>query len=497
MSNSPAILTHLPDFIHQGMAAWDIPGLALAIVKDDEIIFADGFGVREIGRGDPVDEDTIFAIASNTKAFTAAALGILVQEEQISWDDPVTKHLPGFQMADPWVTRQITVRDLLCHRSGLGTWAGDILAYGSRKSREELIHLIRYIPPAFSFRGGFGYSNLMFLTAGQIITAVTGASWDDFIKDRFLEPLGMTRSSTSTCELPRRKNVAAPHELVGGRLSTLPYRNVDNKGPTGGINSTARDMAQWIRLQLGRGSVGGKQLLTEAVIEETRLPHTPIPVLPSIQKINPFSHLPTYGLGWALMDYRGRLLVQHKGGLDGMISILNLLPEEQLGFVVLTNKCPNSFTLAMSYQLIDRHLGAPARDWSGLYLAYEHELAAQIEASRQQIRDSRPTGTQPSCSLEAYAGEYKNHLYGKVSLELIEKGLVLQLCEHPGISGALEHWHHDTFLCRWSDPVFGQSYLPFMLDGQGKVERFTLKIREDWIDPLEYVFVKEQDQAAG
>ncbi len=470
------------------MAARQVPGLALAIVKDKQVLLARGFGRREVNKSDPVDKDTLFAIASNTKAFTATALGILVEEKKLFWDDLVIDHLPSFRLHDATVTRQITVRDLLCHRGGLPTWGGDLIGYGSRYTRDEIIAKIRHIRPAYPFRSGYGYCNMLFLVAGQLIPAVTGVSWDEFIKTRLLDPLGMSSSCTSVHDLEGKENLAIPHEFEKGRPRPVPYRDRSGMTPTGGINSTAKDMARWLLFQLSEGQVDGQELVDSAIIQETRKPHTPIPIPPAGKKLFPSCHFCFYGLGWRLMDYHGQLVVDHTGGLDGMISRVTLLPEENLGIVVLTNALPNSLPLTLSYAIVDAYLGVPARDWDQVGREQDLEDAAEKEKKAEQTLQSRVPGTHPGLPISAYAGDYLSDLYGRVTVSEENDALSLRLLGHPGVLGRLEHWHYDTFLCRWSDPVFDRSLIPFITDGQGQIEEFRLKVREDWIDPLEYRF---------
>jgi CubicO group peptidase (beta-lactamase class C family) len=488
MTNRQEMLENLDDYLQTAMQEWEIPGMAVAIVKDDEIVFAKGFGICELGKQNQVDQHTIFAIGSITKGFTVTALGLLVQEGKVAWDDAVNKYLPGFQMYDPYVTREITVRDLLCHRSGLPTFGGDLLSYGSRLSRDELIHQVRYIPPAFSFRSSFGYSNLMFVTAGQIISAITGLRWDDFVKQRILVPLGMTRSNTSTNELAGLSNIASPHEMIKDQVRPVLYRNIDNIGPAGAINSTVWDMSQWIRLQLNNGTYGETRLVDEAIIEEMRAPHNPLPIPPSGRALNPYRHLMAYGLGWELMDYRGCLIVRHGGGIDGMISLLGLVPEEKLGVIILTNKIPNDITYAVLYHVVDAYLEAPPKDWNKMLLEQNNKFFAEIAEQKKKIEQARVKGTKPTLSLEQYAGTYNSQLYGDATVAMQDNQLVIHLSAHPMITGILEHWHYDAFLCHWTDPIFDQSLVPFILNGQGKVEEFRLKVREDTIDTLEYKF---------
>ncbi|MEK6283214.1 MAG: serine hydrolase domain-containing protein, partial [Acidobacteriota bacterium] len=239
---------------------WKVPGFSIAIVKDDKVILAKGFGIRELAKSGEVDEHTIFAIASNSKAFTAAALAILVDEGKIKWDDPVTKYLPSFELYDPYATRELTIRDLLSHRSGLATFGGDLLWYESNYSRDEILHRVRFLKPTSSFRSRFGYQNILFMAAGEISAKVSGMSWDTFMKERFFTPLRMKRTLTAHADLLKAENVATPHNALEGNTRAIRYGNVDNIGPAGGIKSSALDMAQWLRLQLGRGTYEGQKV---------------------------------------------------------------------------------------------------------------------------------------------------------------------------------------------------------------------------------------------
>ena len=300
----PRPLRGLDAYVVAALRDWDVPGLSVAVVKDDSVVLARGFGVRRLGDTTRVTERTLFAIASCTKAFTAAALAMLVDSGKVAWDDPVSKYLTGFQLADPYVTRELTVRDLLTHR---------------------------FLKPSWSFRSRYGYQNIMFLAAGQIVPTAAGQSWDDFVRRHIFTPLGMTATNTSVAQLPAGGDVATPHEHFQGVLRAISWRNVDNVGPAGSINSNAIDMAQWIRLQLGNGVYRGQRLVSEAAVKEMRSPQTVIPLDSITERLRPSTHFLAYGLGWALADYRGRKLVSHGGALDGMRSIVMLVPEERLG----------------------------------------------------------------------------------------------------------------------------------------------------------------------
>ena len=492
----------IEDMVNKAMQVWNVPGLALVIVKDDQVQLAKGFGVREIGKPDKVDENTLFAIGSNTKAFTATAVGLLVQEGKLAWDDPVTKYIPAFKLYDDHTTQLITIRDLLCHRCGLSTWAGDVLLLSSYPT-EEVVKRLQHIPPEYGFRAGYGYSNLMFITAGLVIETVSSMSWDEFIQQRIFNPLGMTDSVTNPRYLKDRTNIAMPHEDIKGNLQTVVQREDAHVGAAGSIHASVADIAQWMSLQLNSGSLNGKQHVDASIINEMHTPHTPIKLNAIERKLFPSRHFSAYGLGWFLNDTRGRFVVRHTGGVDGMLSSVVLIPEEKLGFAVFTNKLPNAAFVVLPHYLTEKLTGAPTQDWIQIYTDLEKEEHAKVEAAKKQRADSRAKDTHPSFEIEKYAGDYDSLILGgarvAVSVEgdassgaAVSKrnGLHIQLQAHETISGTLEHWHYDTFLCKWDDPVLGESLIPFITDGQGQVTEFRVRIREDWIDPLEHVFKK-------
>ena len=490
MNFSTDLQKEIEDVVHQAMQTWNVPGLALAIVKADEVVLAKGYGVRETGKPGVVDEHTLFAIGSNTKAFTATAIGLLVQQGKLSWDDPVTKYLPDFKLNDIHATQLMMIRDLLSHRSGLGTWAGDVLLL-SNYSTEEVVRRLQHIPPEYSFRAGYGYSNLMFITAGLVLSKVSGMSWDDFVRLHIFEPLGMRDSVTNPSYFGDRGNIATPHEDIKGKLQTVPYREDAHVGAAGSICASVADMAAWLRLQLNQGNLDGKQIVEAAILEETRTPHTPIRLSPLERKYFPSRHFVAYGLGWFLTDTHGRFIVRHTGGVDGMLSSTVLVPEENLGFAILTNKLPNAAFAILSHYLIEKLTGTPTQDWIQIYLDLEKEDHQKAERAKQKREQARANDTRPSFALEKYTGDYDSLILGGATLGLQGEGLCIQLQAHPSMSGTLEHWHYDTFLCKWDDPVLGESLIPFITDGQGNVVEFHVKIREDWIDPLEHVFKKK------
>ncbi len=483
-----APLQGFDQYVEKAMQDWQIPGIAIAIVKDDAVVLAKGYGLRELGKPDKVDEHTLFAIASNTKAFIATAVGILAKEGKLDWDDPAIKYLPELQLYDPYVTRELTIRDLLCHRVGLETYAGDMIWYGSTSTADEVLHQVRYLEPHSSFRSQYGYCNLMFVAAGRIIEEVSGESWGGFLERRIFAPLRMIRSCTSTHELEDMENVATPHTEVGGKIQPIPYRNIDNAAPAGAINSSVMEIAQWLRLQLNYGTCNGKQVIDSTIIDEMRTPHTIIRIGKEQRELYPTRHFITYGLGWFLSDYHGRLVVLHGGGLDGMFSYTGFLPEEKLGIAVLTNRDDHRLMTALFYQIADAYLGVPDSDWSAILLQKRQEekiREAEKEKKREKERDKKKT---PYTSAEKITGNYASKILGDAEISKEGKKLVLTLALYPGVEGYLEHWDYETFLCKWNDPMWGKSYLTFVPDGRGSVESFKVKVREDFIDPLEYVF---------
>jgi len=469
--SSPAVgqvgpLRGLDAYVERAMRDWQVPGLALAVVKGDSLVYAKGYGVREVGTAKPVNEHTVFGIMSMTKAFTATAMGMLVDEGRVNWDDKVIDHLPGFFVYDDWVTREVTIRDLLAHH--MGVERGDFLWFGTGYTRDELVHHIRYLEPVAGFRAEYGYSNNMYITAGQLIAAVTGASWDDFIRRRIFQPLGMTSSRTSIWDLADFENRALSHEELNGVLQAIPYRSLDNEAPGGSITSNVLDMSNWARFQLSGGVFEGRRLISAQALEETHTPQTIIPVSDGARRLNPGIHFSAYAFGWQLQDYRGRFLVQHSGGIDGQRSRIALLPEDSLGIVVLTNRGgQNALFDALRNWILDAYLGAAGTDWSAEFLAVTREQARRANEERARIERERVRGTQPSLGLDRYTGIYVDSAYGEGRVSLDDGQLVIEV--GPEIRGVLEHWHYDTFRIAWDYAYLGDMLATFTIDADGRV----------------------------
>jgi CubicO group peptidase (beta-lactamase class C family) len=463
-------LQGLDDYITKSMADWKIPGLALAIVRNDSVILVKGYGVRTLGKPDRVNERTIFAIGSSSKAFTALGVAMLVDQGKVKWDDPATKYLPGFQLFDPYVTREITVRDLLSHRSGLAR--GDLLWYAQDLPRDSILYHVRYLKPSWSLRSRFGYQNIMYLAAGQLTSRITGKSWDQVIRERIFQPLGMTSSNTSTKDLARLPDIASPHEEIEDTVRIIPYHNIDNIGPAGSINSNALDMAQWVRFQLSRGKVAGKPLLSAGAFDEMHTPQTIMPLEGPWKLMMQDAHFGSYGMGWILHDYHGRKIVQHGGNIDGMHALVGLMPEEKTGLVILTNLSGNFLTYALMYRVFDAFLKQPQKDWSAqLHKGFE-ELVAQGKAEEKKRESARVKGTSPSLPLEKYAGTYADSMYGEVSVKQDAGKLVLR---YGTMVGDLEHWQHDTFRSIWREKSQGKGFVTFDLDADSKVDELKIQ----------------------
>lgn len=467
---SQSLPADLDGQVAKAMQQFEVPGLALAVVKDGRVVFARGYGVRQLGNPAPVDANTLFQIASNTKAFTTAALSMLVDEGKLHWDDPVVKYLPWFQLSDPYVTRELTVRDLLTHRSGLGLGAGDLLWYHSGYSRDEILRRIRYARVATSFRSAYAYDNVLYIAAGEIIPAITGTPWDRFIADRIFTPLGMTTARTSVSAFAPGVNYAAPHARIDGRVQVVPRDTADVTGPAGGIVASVTDLAKWMIVQLDSGRVGAQRIYSPARTRDmwsgvTILPIGDVP--PALAAYRP--NFNEYGLGWFLRDYRGRKIVTHTGGLAGMTSRTLLVPSERLGIVLLTN-AESGIITALPWQVLDAMLGAPRTDWSTLLSAEEVKARADAAEVERKASASRNAASRPSLPLARYAGRYTDQMFGDATITEEGGHLVLRFVPSPAFTGDLEHWQYDTFVAHWRTRGIPDAYVTFALTPQGTIE---------------------------
>jgi len=464
---TPAQRAALDADIERAMQQYaDVPGLSVAVVQGDSVVYAKGFGVRERGKPERVSERTLFAIGSNTKSMTSALVGTLVDAGKMRWDDPVWTYLPGFRVADPYVSREATIRDLLSHRvdveNNISAW------YRSPLTRAQLVERLRFLKQDASFRSRFLYNNLMVMTAGEAAAAAGGKPWNALIRERLLAPLGMTATLTSSRELTADADVAAPHVPFGGTLVPVPHVDADNIGPAGSVYSNAVDMAQYLRFQIGRGAIGGKRVLSEASIAQIRTLTTPIGAW---QATVPDSDVTVagYGLGWLVESFRGHRAIRHNGSIDGYLAEMQVLPDDGVGVVVLSNQMTLPLPEALANHILDLALGLAPRDWIGQALARDRAQEAQIAARQKTAESQRLPNAAPSLPLDRYAGTYADSLRGEIRVAFEEGKLVLRY--HAGLAADLEPWQHDTFRAAWRTPnVYALSpmLVTFAVDAAGR-----------------------------
>jgi CubicO group peptidase (beta-lactamase class C family) len=471
-SNAPP--ADLDAYVASSMKTFDVPGMAVAIVKDGKILVAKGYGVRKLGESTPVDEFTMFAIGSNTKAFTTAALATLVDEHKLTWDDPVYQRLPGFVMYDPYVSHEMTIRDLLTHRSGMGLGEGDLLFWPhTTYTREDVIYKLRFMKPKSSFRSHYAYDNLLYMTAGQIIPAVTGTTWDDYIRQRIFAPLGMNHSNVSNAEFKTGDDYAFPHSRVDGKLQVIPFGPLDNAGPAGAINSSAADMAKWVQLQLNRGKFTGREgrLFSEERSKEMWSAQTILPIgdpPPPLAGLK--ASFADYALGWGLRDYHGRKLIGHTGGVGGFVSRVMLVPEENLGVVILTNAEEGGAFDSILYHVIDHYFHLPPTDWIAAFKAVKDKEEADAAETMKKAEGARDANSKPSLPLEKYAGVYNDAWYGPITIRMENGGLVISFDHTPSMVGDLQHWQYDTFKAHWRVRTIEDAFITFALNPDGSID---------------------------
>ncbi len=457
-------------YVERSMKAWKVPGLAIAVVKDGQVVLARGYGVRRVGQPEPVTASTLFAIGSATKAFTATAAGILADRGRLDLDARATTYLPGFELADPQLTHDITVRDLMTHRTGVA--GGDLLWASGAFNRDEIVRRIRFVPVTWGLRSRFDYSNIMFIAAGQVVAAAGGASLEQILRNEILLPLGMTSTTTSVRDLPPAGDVATPHDPRTTGPVPVPWRNMDNTLAGGGINSSATDMAKWLRFQLGRGALDGRRLVSERFIDEARTPQMVIRREGFWADMTPDAHFMSYGIGWFLSDYHGYQMLQHGGGIDGMSAMVGLMPEQGVGVVVLTNLNGNLLPGALMHRVFDAYLGRPAVDWSERARKEVTEETAAGEAADSARAKGVVAGTTPTLPLAQYAGTYRHPAWGDLMVRVENGKLVAQYGTE--FVGELEHVQYDAFRARWWNPARGTDYMNFTIDVTRRAARADL-----------------------
>lgn len=472
--------------VTRAMRAFEVPGIAVAVVKDGQTIVARGWGLRRLGHPGAVDAATRFAIASNTKAFTCVALSILVEEGRLSWDDPVTRHLPWFAMHDPWVSRELTVLDLVTHRSGLGLGQGDLMWWPPTDfSRRQIVEGMRHLRPASSLRTRYAYNNVAYVAAGEVVSAVSGQPWEQFVAERILRPLGMSQTGL---EIDLEAGTTAwPHlRQEEGLRPVVPLR-FDNAAPAAGLSSTAADLARWTRMlvECSRGQekpAGQVCVLKPESIRRlwtAALAMAPSDPPPGFEALR--ANFAGYGLGFGVRDQRGRLVATHTGGLPGYLSRLALVPEERLAVVVLTNQEASGAFDAIVQTVLDRYLGAPAPpvDWVAAYRRRAEEERSAAEAVVAKARAARDPASRPSLRPSGYVGRYRDAWYGEASVGVEGERLVLSMSRTPEMVADLEHWQHDTFVARWRRAFMGidqpaDAFVSFALLPDGSIDCMAL-----------------------
>ena len=475
----------LDTYVERALKEWKIPGVSVCVVKDGNVVIMKGYGVKELGTDNKVDENTLFMIGSNTKAFTATALAILDAEKKLSLDDKVVKWLPDFKLYDPWVTKEVIIRDLLCHRLGFETFQGDFMFFDSDLSTAEMREKFGRLKPLYSFRSRWGYTNAAFMTAGEIIPKVTGKTWAEFLKEKIFTPLNMNNTLALSKDIASAANKASAHTVWRGELRKVAYGSIDAMAPAGAISSSVNDLSKWIRMQLQNGKFEDKEVVPASAIGKTRLPHS---IIGNGGAMFNTGHFALYGLGWDLQEYNGKKIVGHTGGVNGFVTSVTLVPEEKLGIVVLTNTDANSFFEALKWELMDAYLGLPYRNYSNRMLLSHRIGDTEMEKMLMAKRDTIKSKPKTALPLNDYTGEYIHDLYGKMNIKLENGELIMRFEHHPNRYSKLEALGGNRFLSTWNDPLYGVKVLPFTVEN-GKVKSLTVRVA-DFVEFTPYEFMK-------
>ncbi|MDB5025230.1 MAG: serine hydrolase [Mucilaginibacter sp.] len=485
---SKFIADSLDVYVNRALTNWRIPGAAVCIVKDGKVVIMKGYGIKELGMNNKVDENTLFMIGSNTKAFTATAMAMLQVQGKLSLDDKVTKYLPGFKLENQYAGQEASIRDLLCHRLGFRTFQGDFTFYNTNLTRNQVIEKMSHVKAAYPFRTQWGYTNSAFLAAGQIIPVVTGKSWEVFLRENIFAPLGMMNTLALTEDMPKSLNRTVPHTLVNGQLTAIPYCQIDGLAPADAISSSANDMSKWAIALLNDGKIGARQVIPLAAIQATRQPQE---LVGRVRHLNGESDYEIYGLGWFLQDYQQRQLVMHDGGVNGYLSSVTLVPGEHLGIIILTNTDHNEFFEALRWEIMDAYFKLPFRDYSQKYLAI---FKAQQDAEDQKdkrLRDTVALNRQPALLSGQYTGKYLNDLYGTMTVtQGLNNDLEMRFEHHPKMYAHLQPLGGNRFYVTFSDPTYGRAVFPFTVEN-GKVTAVRVKVA-DFVEYDPYDFKKVQ-----
>lgn len=469
------------EFADKVRAEWRVPGMAVGVVKDGEVVFMKGFGCRNVEKKLPVTSKTLFAIGSSTKAFTAMAVGMLVDDGKLDLDTPVIEYLPDFRLYDDYATLHTTPRDLLCHRTGMPGY--DSLWFLSHGSRDEFYRRLRYLEPNHGFRDIFQYNNLMYMVAGILVGRLSGGSWEEFVAERIFKPLGMEHSNCSVTESQKANDFAQPYITFRGKTEKVPFRNLDTTGPAGSVNSCIEDLMEWVMLHIDDGKVGDSQLVSETSLAQMYLPHMAIRN-PGCVKMAQSS---MYGQGWYISDYRGYGLVEHGGNIDGFSSLVSFLPKEKTGVVVLSTSL-NIVGYVIVRDIYDRLLGLEERDWNLHYKNVFAEIMEMFSASGGAKEEPKPS-TSPSLPLADYAGVYEHPAFGRVEVTVDNEKLTAYF--QSGLTSELEHFHFDVFKGTTSDFWLPAISVRFHLGDDGTVDNLSMPLQEG-VSDIVFRRVKEE-----
>jgi len=472
----PLTSPDIDNLVAKSMKAFDVPGMAVAIIKDGKVIHSKGYGVRSLNSQAKVDENTLFGIASNSKAFTSAALGMLIDDGRLTWDTKVRDIIPEFKLYSPFVTEEFTVRDLLTHRSGLGLGAGDLMFFpdSSDFTLKDVIYNLRFLKAVSSFRTKYDYDNNLYIVAGEVAHRVSGKSWEDFIEQRILTPLGMNKSAASFSRLKDKSNVVDPHAAVEGKVKSISRENIDVANAAGGINSSITDLSKWVQLQLAHGVYNSnKKLFSETVHEDMWSAQTIIPV----NGPGPYNtHFRSYGLGFGLSDVKGYKQVSHTGGLAGMVTQITMIPELNLGIIVLTNQQEGGAFSAVTNQIKDSYFGITGTDRVTEYSTQRNSGVAQAKHLTDSLWNAVKVANKTSVDFSNYSGIYKDDWFGEVVISLKNGKWWFDAKRSPKLTGELFYLKGNTFIVKWKQRSFdADAFVTFQLDENGKGSRIKMK----------------------
>ena len=490
VAQSKEQLNTLDIYYEKSLKEWQVPGMAIAIVTSDSIIFSKGYGFANLKNKTKVDGNTLFAIASNSKAFTASSLAQLVEQGKLKWDAKVKDYLPEFKMYNDFVTQDFTIEDLLCHRSGLVTFSGDLLWYGTTLSPSEIINKQQYLKPRYNFRTTFGYSNIAYIAAGEVLKKISGNTWDEYVSTHFLKPLKMDRTLTSSFQLKNTNNIATPYYVENNEAIELEWVNWDNVAAAGALISSVNDVAKWLQLNINQGYFNNKSYFNKEYFNKLTTPHVNFSVEANDNKVN----FKSYGLGWSIQDYQGYKIVSHGGGYDGMISKSFFIPEKKIGVIILTNSI-NWLPSALTNKTLDILLAdkKDGRDWSSYYLKYYKQQESTATANRIENENLRGKINKKQLAKNEYVGIYKDKMYGTVTVLVKNKKLHFKMDNTSIFFSDLHHWNHNIFTFRFPKYLSSlpEGKLWFDLDKNGKVFKLNIDVPNPDFDFTEFEFIKQ------